>query len=736
MIRGHINKLMSMLVLLGLVLNGCYEIPTEANAKQTLRINPTEASLVVGESTELRVKGLGSGQKAKWKISDSSVIAKTKATKKYIRIKAKKEGSSRVTARVGKKKLSCKVTVKEETTQTYSSNDKFASAVSDMIRDNQVQSSAAIAAADPFYTGRLIAQEKNKSVDYDAYSPKASMRNSDGICILQFESSADAKKAFQQLSNNDDIEWVEPDAYIGTSEIDYEEPSLAISDMQGSSSEHLSWGVSRMGADQYAAKTSRDEIVVAVVDTGVSAHPFLGNRRISGYDYVDNDSDPTDLNSHGTHVAGTIVDCTPGLNVRIMPVRVLDANGNGYFSTIALGIRYAADHGAKVINLSLGGGHSNYTDSAVQYALNKGVTVVAAAGNNYSNTSTFCPAHMSNIIVVGAIDENEDRAYFSNYGNSLDVAAPGVDIVSCVPGGSYQSYQGTSMASPHVAGAAAMIILNHPGSTPSEVEYRIKSCARDLGTAGWDMYYGYGIPDLTALDDSAPVPTATPAPTTKPTATPVRTATPINTTTPVPTTAPISTMVPVPTQAPIATWTPVPTGTPSATAAPIRTPAPTSDPSGEGNDPSGYKYRVADDLTAIITGYTGSGGNLTLPVSLGGYPLSGISDRAFKGNGNITSLRIEGNVWISDEAFYGCSALRKVDIIGIVSGVGSKAFAGCSSLSEFDVTGMMFRSYTDIFSNCSSLRLAVITGIIDNSVLTGLKNAPSLNDIRITGIVS
>ncbi|MEE3468230.1 MAG: S8 family serine peptidase, partial [Eubacterium sp.] len=452
----------------------------DAEAKTKPSLTNKKLTMKAGKSATLAVKGVSSKTKVKWRITDTTVIKKVKATKLKLKIKALKAGKAKVKATVKKKTLTCSITVSAVEKKGLRFED-FAKKASELIQNHTVQSSSAIAAADPFYTGRLIAKGKASGIDFSKYAPQATLRSDDDIYLLQFETSEKAKAAFQQISNSQDVEWVEPDAHVGTDTIVDNEDATAA---RGS----LSWGVSVIGADAYAAKTGSDELTVAVVDTGVSSHSFLSGRVLStGIDYVDNDNNPADLNSHGTHVSGTIVDCTPGLNIKILPVRVLDANGNGYMSTIANGIRYAADHGAKVINLSLGGGHSSYVDSYIQYALNKGVTVVAAAGNNYSNTSSFCPAHIGSIIVVGAIDDDLDKADFSNYGNSVDVVAPGVDVVSCVPGGSYSSYSGTSMATPHISACAAMIMVNNPGVTPAQVESMLRGCARDLGATGWDM---------------------------------------------------------------------------------------------------------------------------------------------------------------------------------------------------------------------------------------------------------
>ena len=373
--------------------------------------------------------------------------------------------------------------------QVLADYDSFGAAVSALVKENPVSNwSAAAAADDEFFASRLILQAA-EPMDLSSCRPSAVIAGPENLYLLQFSTPREAEAAFGTLANLPEVRYVEPDSYLGS-----EGETFGGADFN-------SWGVSAMGADRlapYVAKTAGGRITVAVVDTGVSSHSFLGDRLLSGgYDFVDNDNAPTDLNLHGTHVAGTIVDCTPGLEVSILPVRVLDQRGSGYDSTVGAGIRYAADHGAEVINLSLGGGHSSYIDEAVAYAMDRGVCVVVAAGNNFGSIGDFCPAHITGAITVGAVDAHLQLAPFSNTGASLDLVCPGVDVVSCVPGGGYRSLDGTSMAAPHASAAAAMLRLLYPSSTPEDVERLLRSHTRDLGDPGWDQLYGAGLPDLT-----------------------------------------------------------------------------------------------------------------------------------------------------------------------------------------------------------------------------------------------
>ncbi len=250
-------------------------------------------------------------------------------------------------------------------------------------------------------------------------------------------------------------------------------------------------------------------VTIAVIDTGIDYdHPDLSGKVLSGRNYVDGSYDPYDDNGHGTHVAGLAAAMTDnGVGVagvdwsaRILPLKVLDSSGSGYDSDIASAIRYAADSGAEVINMSLGSSSSSYTLlSAVTYAYGKGVTIVAAAGNDGTSSVSY-PAAYSGVIAVGAIDSSGSRADFSNYGSKLDLMAPGVSVLSTYANGAYQKMSGTSMASPIVAGAACMVLAAFPdyAGKPDDVAAKLTSTATDMGTPGFDTGYGYGKLNLNA----------------------------------------------------------------------------------------------------------------------------------------------------------------------------------------------------------------------------------------------
>lgn len=264
------------------------------------------------------------------------------------------------------------------------------------------------------------------------------------------------------------------------------------------------WGLPRIGAPAaWNVTRGSGTVLVAVVDTGADAsHPDLRGRvsTADDYDFVNGDTDARDDNGHGTHVSGIIaaaegnggmVGVAPGC--RILPVKVLDAKGSGTSIGVAAGIRYAADNGAKIINLSLAGPADPRMGDAVAYARDKGCVIVAAVGNEGSSAGAGYPARYTGVIGVGAVTSSIARASFSNFGPGVDIAAPGVGVLSAVPGGGYESWSGTSMASPFVAGVAALVLSVNPRWSAAEVTDRILSTAQDIGNSGADSYYGRGL---------------------------------------------------------------------------------------------------------------------------------------------------------------------------------------------------------------------------------------------------
>ncbi len=249
-----------------------------------------------------------------------------------------------------------------------------------------------------------------------------------------------------------------------------------------------------------------EEIIIALVDTGLNLnHPEFSGRVVAGYDFINDDDDPMDDNGHGTHTAGiAAAGINNGLGMvgvcphcRVMPVKVLNQNNAGTWSSVAKGVLYAVDHGARVINLSLGAAVSSQTlEDAIAYANAHDVLVVAAAGNMGTDRK-FYPAALEGVIAVSATDAQDKHWSLSNYGDYIDVAAPGYavfstyhDLNNYYHGYNYMS--GTSMASPFVAGLAGLLLSQEADRTPTDITNLITSTADKMGDSVDDAYFGHG----------------------------------------------------------------------------------------------------------------------------------------------------------------------------------------------------------------------------------------------------
>lgn len=295
-----------------------------------------------------------------------------------------------------------------------------------------------------------------------------------------------AAKVLNDLKANPNVVYVEPN-FIFTSDYTPDDSNLGQQWAWETIDAFSAWDVTQGSAD----------VIIAVVDTGVQGtHPDLSAKMVPGYDFVSGDNAPDDGHGHGTHVAGTAAAMTnngtggagtcPACS--IMPVRVLDNNGSGTLANVANGITWAADNGAHVINLSLGGTSGTTTlENAVNYAWNKGVLLACAAGNSNTSSASY-PAYYANCLAVASTNSSDARSSFSNYGNWVEIAAPGEGIYSTWVNSGYNTISGTSMATPHVAGLAGL--LSSQGLSNSEIRDRL--CATADGISGTGTYWTCG----------------------------------------------------------------------------------------------------------------------------------------------------------------------------------------------------------------------------------------------------
>jgi subtilisin family serine protease len=313
-----------------------------------------------------------------------------------------------------------------------------------------------------------------------------------------------SKKGEVELFRSGKVLRIDPDVEV------YALENVRIKGAKPQPSQTLTWNIDRVDAEISWVISTGDPVKVGVIDTGIDLkHPDLQANIKGGYNAINPLKSANDDNGHGTHVAGIIAALNNsigvvgvGPNINLYAIKVLNASGSGYLSDVIEGLDWAVTKGMQVVNMSLGTSQDIQSfHDAILNAYNAGVTIVAAAGN--SGGAVSYPARYPEVIAVSATDQNNQIASWSSRGPEVDLAAPGVNIYSTYKGQSYATLSGTSMAAPHVAGAAALIIdtkkcdLNLDGiCTPAEVQQRLEQTAIDLGTPGKDYLYGSGLVDV------------------------------------------------------------------------------------------------------------------------------------------------------------------------------------------------------------------------------------------------
>lgn len=374
--------------------------------------------------------------------------------------------------------------------------------------------------------------------------------------IATFDPAQDPLAVVEAIAQKPEVEYAEPNyvAFASAGPV-----ILPLNAAPNDPYYSYQWNMEAIQMPQAWDVSTGDGVIVAVLDTGVAyksegmfiqAPDLGGTRFVSGYNFISNTNTPNDDNGHGTHVAGTIAQATNNgvgvagvaYNASIMPVKVLDSLGQGTYSGIIQGIDYAVANGAKVINMSLSGHSGSLAlQEAVDRARANGVLVIAAAGNNGGPVEY--PARYDSVIAVSAVRYDQTRSSYSNLGPQVDLAAPGGDndidqnvdgfgdgiVQQTFKSGEINTFrylfmEGTSMATPHVSGVAALLLSAKPGLTPDQVEAALKDSALDLGPAGVDQEYGAGLVQaasaLAAIGAMPEPPTATPTSTIEPGETP------------------------------------------------------------------------------------------------------------------------------------------------------------------------------------------------------------------------
>jgi len=412
---------------------------------------------------------------------------------------------------------------------------KFKTDVKDEVKKDKTISGADIGVASVSELNQKEKVDKIEKItpkeDTKVKGASTESENLDLLYVLEFGEEKNVAELIKEYEKNPDIEYAEPD-YELTTQLTPNDPFYYSSGSWGQSYPDL-WGIRKINsAGAWDYNTGSSDVVVAVIDTGIDyTHPDIaanvwtnsdevpsngidddGNGYVDdyyGYDFYNTDPNPMDDHAHGTHCAGTVAAVGNnglgvvgvGWNTKVMAVKFLSQFGSGYYSDAISSIYYAVNNGANVLSNSWGGG-GRYTSmqTAINYAYNNGVVFIAAAGNSNSDAYYFTPAGLDHVVTVAATDHNDNKASFSSWGDVVEVAAPGVDVLSlkssqgsCTTVASkYCRMSGTSMATPHTAGLAALILANDINMSPDDVLMYLTDFADDLGTPGKDIYFGYG----------------------------------------------------------------------------------------------------------------------------------------------------------------------------------------------------------------------------------------------------
>jgi subtilisin family serine protease len=348
-------------------------------------------------------------------------------------------------------------------------------------------------AAQPFAKGRILVMPRAGLSDADfgriltPHGGKARRIGKSRLYIVDLPAGASEAAVAERLARHPQLKFAEVDRRLTI--------TFAPNDPYMGSE----WHTTKIGAPAAWDLSQGAGVTIAILDTGVDGtHPDLAARMVPGWNFYSNSADTTDVQGHGTAVAGSAAATTNNAlgiagiagSAKIMPIRVTDANGSAYASTIAQGITYAADHGARVANVSIDGvAASSTTISAAQYMKSKGGLVVVAAGNAGVNANI---AATTSMIPVSATDSNDALTSWSSYGSYVALAAPGLNIWTTQRGGAYWSCWGTSFSSPITAGVVALMMAAQPSLPSTQIESLLYSTAVDLGAPGRDISFGYG----------------------------------------------------------------------------------------------------------------------------------------------------------------------------------------------------------------------------------------------------
>ncbi|MBQ7131918.1 MAG: leucine-rich repeat protein [Oscillospiraceae bacterium] len=564
------------------------------------------------------------------------------------------------------------------------------------------QTDESVTLSNPFESARLIVKSTGDIDMLNAIDAACGYMN---LNVLQFETPLDAYNAYLTYSKSDNVEFVCP-SQVRSVNIDNAAVTYSASD-----GEYLSWGAEAMAVDGFNSTLTRlgkdeEEIVVAVIDTGVDLdHDDLSDRIIdSGANFsLSEVACAEDDQGHGTHVAGIICDLTLD-NVKILPVKVLDSSGKGYDDGIFTGIMYAIENGADVINLSLGGyGHGDIYDDIFEYAESKGVVVCVAAGNDSVDAYRTVPASCEGVITVSALYDEDTFAAYSNFGETIEFAAPGSEVLSTYIDNQYAYLSGTSMACPHAAAAVAMLKSYDSALSTTQIQNILASCAVDLGESGRDELFGFGaicFDGINIFTEKCGVCEASVSGGEYDEAISVELSC---------STEGAQIYYTLDSSVPTKENGNLYTGAIEISQSCILSAVAVCDGKYDG-DVSSFRYIISNADSAncytvengVVVSYNGVLSDVVVPMEYDGQTITAIGESAFAENEDITSVALPVTITeIGDYAFKGCTLLESVDAFSVQT-IGTGAFEGCEELSLVNVqSAVNIGDYA--FYQCKSL---------------------------------
>ena len=583
-----------------------------------------------------------------------------------------------------------------------------------------------------FQTARLIVKAAGS---IDPYGAVSAAEGYNDLHILQYADTAAAFAAYQRYQADPAVQYVQP-----SHRIQLDDPSVSDADIceetaAAAQKQYMTWGAEMMGTDDFIADYLDAEVLpdvtVAVIDTGINPVPALFAGRILGGGINISDSGDDSVNDdlfHGTHVSGTICELTPP-NVKILPIKVFSVEGTASDEQIYLGLMFALEQKADILNMSFGGlGVSPLEVEAMAIADEHGIICCAASGNNGDDAGYYYPGSIDSCITVGAVDQDMQRAAFSNYGKLVDVVAPGVGIVSYVLGDAEETEakNGTSMATPHVSACCALLRSYDKTISPRRAEALLRLNAVDLGPEGFDRNFAWGFVNMSDFrwDDGI-----CPAPELSLKSGSYGRPQTVKLTTDLPDAAIYYTTdssVPTPETGILYTEPIEISQTTRLRAITVRegwiTSAAAEGVYVLGSKDAANAYEVQD---GVLLAYRGVRKTLDIPETVSGQTIRAIGAGAFRNNHVTEQITLPETVTeIGDNAFENCSVLKEitapgVDTIGagafandsaLVSAgfadtlkkAGNAAFSGCAALTEFSAAGLTAVP-DQMFSGCSSL---------------------------------